>query len=319
MSPEIVGATGLALPDRSLRLAHGAPADCRLSWRRFRSPLRGGCHARSSVPSGASRRFPGCREPARPSPPSPSGSRSPTRSGSRRWASLETPRNVFVWSKAHFGAGREKASADVQTPGTWGTGVGSSTVYGYELQAHDTDVASGQEPPIRGGCYEGGGLDTSAFVRIPVPEGARLGVFRSWAYDNDPDQDLHDLGSGKPASPTVTDPPASTLIAETSTLGSIGQYPGTKSLNGLTVDTRNLCLLGRGRIRSLWGRLQQHSYGSEAPVHLDPPSLSRPRDRHLQRRADQSTSFSSSSRPSRSPGSPAAAASRRRSIALISP
>ncbi|HEY7370187.1 MAG TPA: S-layer homology domain-containing protein, partial [Thermoanaerobaculia bacterium] len=79
----------------------------------------------------------------------------------------------------------------------------------------------------------------SALAHIQVPEGARLGIFRSWAFDSDPDIDLK-YRVWETCQPYGYDPPAVTLIAENQTLAAIGYIPGAKSLNNLTVNN-GLC------------------------------------------------------------------------------
>lgn len=144
--------------------------------------------------------------------------------------------NVYVWSKAEPAGFR---ADDIEVAETWGTGVGYSTVYGYQMQAQSkySDIARG---------YPSGSLDTfcgdptggaHAFAQIQVPEGASLGTFRFWAFDSDPVQDLW-FRVWETCQPYGYDPPTTTLIAENQTLAAIGNIPGSKSLNNLTVNNR---------------------------------------------------------------------------------
>jgi hypothetical protein len=148
-------------------------------------------------------------------------------------------KNVYVWSKADLGESRARDSANVETPETWGTGVGYTTVYGYQL------LPSSDYGNLARGWPQGS-LDTYcgddsggpwAFVQIQVPEGASLGLFRHWAYDSDPDQDLW-FRVWETCQPYGCDPPTQTLIAENQTLAAIGNISGTKSLNNLKVNNQ---------------------------------------------------------------------------------
>jgi hypothetical protein len=144
-------------------------------------------------------------------------------------------RNVAVWSKADLGL----EQADVDTPETWGGAFGYSTVNALDLVPYDQDVRLGrsQSDTI---CYDN---DTShgayTYAQIHVPEGAQLKLFRSWSYDSDPNRDVK-YWVWETCQPYGYEPPSTTVIAQNSTIGAIGQYPGSKSLNDLTVNNQ-LC------------------------------------------------------------------------------
>ena len=147
--------------------------------------------------------------------------------------------NVYVWSKADLGGSRATEAANLENPETWGTGVGYSTSHGYELQVSTPDRLVGKSYTDGALCYDLSGYVTGvhAFARIQAPEGASLGQLRSWSFDSDPDQDLI-YRVWETCQAYGYDPPAHTLVAENSTLGAIGYLPGTKSLNGLTVNNQ---------------------------------------------------------------------------------
>lgn len=110
--------------------------------------------------------------------------------------------NVYVWSKAEPAGFR---ADDIEVAETWGTGVGYSTVYGYQMQAQSkySDIARG---------YPSGSLDTfcgdptggaHAFAQIQVPEGASLGTFRFWPSTRIPSRTCG-FECGRRANPTAT-------------------------------------------------------------------------------------------------------------------
>ncbi len=146
--------------------------------------------------------------------------------------------NVYVWSKADLGGGRATETANLENPETWGTGVGYSTVQSHELQEYG-DVTRLVRSWNQTYCNDNSGYPGGAYThaQIRVPEGASLGVFRFWAYDSDPDLDLW-FYVWEVCQPIGYDPPTDTLIAQGQTLGSSGHFPGSKSLNNLTVDNK---------------------------------------------------------------------------------
>lgn len=170
----------------------------------------------------------------------PAEERIPMRDPARLQA-LGFPRdatNVYVWSKADLGGSRAKDSANLETPETWGTGVGYSTVNGLALQGYVRDtqlVRTSHETYCSDNSGYPGGAST--YAQIQVPEGASLGVFRFWAYDSHADRDLW-FYAWETCQPIGYDPPTITLIAEGQTVGSSGQFPGSRSLNNLTVDNK---------------------------------------------------------------------------------
>jgi hypothetical protein len=174
----------------------------------------------------------------------PASERIPIRDPDRLEA-LGFPRdaaNVSVWSRLDLGTGRapDTASARPSEPETWGTGLGYSTVSGYELEEVVPKLTTFWNDLSLGTyCYEDSFVSAPiyAYARIPIPEGVRLKSFRSWAYDADPDVDLQ-FQVYETCQPYGYDPPAVTLIAENQTVAAIGQYPGLKSLNDLTVNNR---------------------------------------------------------------------------------
>jgi hypothetical protein len=146
--------------------------------------------------------------------------------------------NVYVWSRAELGASLAAGPANLESPETWGTGVGYSTVNGLQLQEYyvDTLLARSWDKTY---CFDDNGTYGAVYAtaQIQVPEGASLGVFRFWAYDSDPDLDLW-FYVWEVCQPIGYDPPTNTMIAQGQTLGSSGYFPGSKSLNNLTVDNK---------------------------------------------------------------------------------
>ncbi|MEP6994648.1 MAG: S-layer homology domain-containing protein [Acidobacteriota bacterium] len=170
----------------------------------------------------------------------PAAERIPIRDPDRLQA-LGFPRdatNVYVWSKADLGGSRAKESANLESPETWGTGVGYSTVDGLDLQGSIRDYSLVRSPG-QAYCFDNGGYPggVGAYAQIQVPEGASLGVFRFWAYDSHPDKDLW-FYVWETCQPIGYDPPTTTLITEGQTVGSSGQFPGSRSLNNLTANNQ---------------------------------------------------------------------------------
>jgi len=144
-------------------------------------------------------------------------------------------RNVFVWSKVDPGRGRPIADA-AQTPETWGTVPGATTVMGYRLAPMATQGYSWYSRQI-GAAYCGYGLTGSeGAAPIDLPDGVSLTQLQYWAYDTDPVNWLtFDVFEACQA-PGVGGDPVTTLIGTGETFGAPGTYYGATSLNGYTVD-----------------------------------------------------------------------------------
>ena len=146
--------------------------------------------------------------------------------------------NVYVWSRADLGGSRAAETANLESPETWGTGVGYTTVNGLQLQEYygDTRLVRNWDKTW---CADDNGAYASvhATAQIQVPDGASLGTFRFWAYDSDPDVDLW-FYVWEACQPIGYDPPTNTLIVQGQTLGSSGYFPGSRSLNNLTADNK---------------------------------------------------------------------------------
>ena len=149
-------------------------------------------------------------------------------------------RNIFVWSRADRDGAGPGSRQPFETTKSWGIARhGFTTVQGYELQEGWHEIRLGRYPEGGTFCVDNGVGGGWAWAQVDLPEGASLDLFRSWAYDADPDQDLT-FEVWETCQPYGYDPPTHTLIAENFTIGSIGYYPGNKSLNGLTVSNE-LC------------------------------------------------------------------------------
>ena len=98
-------------------------------------------------------------------------------------------KNVYVWSKADLGGSRAKDSANVETPETWGTQAGFTSVSPSHFVAFRPDYTD-LDLSLSLSCLDdssfsdccGGG----AHAQIEVPDGARLDQFLFWAYDSHP-------------------------------------------------------------------------------------------------------------------------------------
>lgn len=152
-------------------------------------------------------------------------------------------KNVYLWSKAAPTTSEAPGEKGPSETETWGTELGYSTLAGTELKAQWDEfhrlVRSENGLACSDNTYIGDALYPYAYSQVQVPEGASLERFLFWAQDSDPDRDLllvmletcQDLGRSAPVT---------TVIANTSTIGSIGYYQGNVSLHGLTANNR-LC------------------------------------------------------------------------------
>ena len=149
-------------------------------------------------------------------------------------------KNVAGWSKADPGRrsvgdapGMGAAESD-----TFGTRTGYTNVSGYELLAGIESIKLGRFTDETE-CYENPtNIEAWALAPIQVPEGARLTFFRFWALDHDPDLDLT-FQVLETCQAAGLGPPAVTLIGESFTFGSIGNYSIFASLHDLTVNNRD--------------------------------------------------------------------------------
>ena len=145
--------------------------------------------------------------------------------------------NVFVWSKAKLAGGAlldEKAAA---APETWGPATGYSTVLGSDLQEQTHDMGLDRSSDGETTCtdeaysFAGGGFATA---QIKVPDGARLGSLRFWAYDAADPRDLV-FRTYEVCQPGAG-PATNTLIGEAQTFLAIGDYAGFVPLDDLAVN-----------------------------------------------------------------------------------
>jgi hypothetical protein len=148
-------------------------------------------------------------------------------------------RGVFVWSKLDRRGVASLDSTGADTPDTWGTQNGFTTVLARELQETFKDTKL--ERFTYTYCTDTLSFTGGAWARaqVQLPEGASLGNFNSWMYDAHPDLDLT-MRFYEICQAYGYDDPVQTLVAENSTLGAIGKIPGSKSLGGLTVNN-HLC------------------------------------------------------------------------------
>ena len=163
-------------------------------------------------------------------------------------AALGMPRdakNVYAWSRADRGrGGLAKDSAAVQDPETWGAATGFTTVMGYQLQGvfFFQEFSTNQliREVDRTYCQENTGnyMRQEGMAQLSIPDGANLEQFQFWAYDEEADYDLT-FNVFETCQVVGYDPPATTLIASTDTVGSAGYTFGSKSLNGYKVNNRD--------------------------------------------------------------------------------
>jgi len=156
-----------------------------------------------------------------------------------RLAAMRFPRdakNVYVWSKADLkGESLEgEPNFDPKETESWGSAVGYTTVLAYEVQGYYEVLQHWSR-----NLLETQLLDNSSpqdgYVKINAPDGAKLISFGFWAYDTSPTEDMT-FRVWQTCQPWGTGDPVSTLVAENSTLGAIGNSVGSKSLGGLTVN-----------------------------------------------------------------------------------
>ena len=148
--------------------------------------------------------------------------------------------NVFVWSRADSGRGRPKAGA-AESPESWGTVPGGTTVMGYQLVPMTGLGYSWYQRGIGATwCgYDYNGTGSEGAAPLDLPDGVSLAQLQFWAYDVDPVNWLtFDVFEACQA-PGAGGEPITTLIGTAETFGAPGTYYGTTPLNGYTVNNTN--------------------------------------------------------------------------------
>ena len=128
-------------------------------------------------------------------------------------------------------------AAALQTPETWGTAPGYTTVMGYELHSFIGGyLVSWLEATY---CRAVAGVYPAqeAWAQLQLPDGANLGQLQFWGYDEDPNYGLtfevYESCQAPGSTPTIT------LIASADTFGSIGYYFGFTPLNDHKVNNKD--------------------------------------------------------------------------------
>ncbi len=149
-------------------------------------------------------------------------------------------KEVYVWSGADPSDGRSAAAAAVRTPESWGTAPGGTTVMGYELAgafgAFDFDWLKRELErtycPFASGVYP----TQEGVVQLEMPDGASMGQFQYWAYDEDPTYGLTFNLFESHARASASTRRRRRSLATADTFGSAGYYFGFKDLGGYQVN-----------------------------------------------------------------------------------
>ncbi len=172
----------------------------------------------------------------------PPGERVPIRDP-EELAALRLPRdarNVYRWSGADRDGVPSKNAAAPESPETWGTAPGYTTVMGYELTGlhHIFDDLAREIDKTY--CIEYAGVYPAleAVAQLQLPDGADLAQFQFWAYDEEPNYGLT-FNVFESCQGVGFDPPTVTLLASADTFGSAGSYFGFKPLNNYKVNNRD--------------------------------------------------------------------------------
>jgi len=130
-----------------------------------------------------------------------------------------------------------KDAAALQTPETWGTAAGYTTVMAYALrEAYNYTLVRELE---RTYCRQFAGFYPAqeAWAQLALPDGAKLAQLQFWAYDDDPNYGL--TFEVYETCQVGGSPPTMTLIASADTFGAIGYYFGFTPLNDHQVNNRD--------------------------------------------------------------------------------
>ncbi len=166
----------------------------------------------------------------------PSGRRIPI-TDPDRLAALGFPRdagNVYQWFGASSGV--STSAAAIQTPETWGTATGFTTVSPSSLRS---EHGSGLLPePERAYCELGAGgqgAAQEALAQLELPEGAGLDYLQVWGYDDEPTYGLTAV-LYEFCQAVGFNPPTTTLIGSLGTIGANGYTYDATPLNGYRVN-----------------------------------------------------------------------------------
>ena len=154
-------------------------------------------------------------------------------------AAIGMPRdakNVFRWSRPGAEAVPSVTAAAIQSPQTWGTAAGFTTVSPMNLVAeHSSSVLP---EPERAYCFLGAGgqgLAQEALAEVQLPAGAGLDYLELWGYDEEPTYGvtatLYEFCQA-----VGYNPPTTTLIGSIGTLGAGGYTYDATPLYGYRVN-----------------------------------------------------------------------------------
>jgi len=140
-----------------------------------------------------------------------------------------------------FAAGLLSAQAPVpalETPESFGTAAGYTTMMGYDLRQNDDTLLDGRHGATI--CKDFFGLTDAVmqgYGHLALPDGAKLSQLQFWAYDVNPDWltvSLHETCQAVGFNPPVT-----TELGSADTYGTIGRYFGFVPLNDHRVNNRD--------------------------------------------------------------------------------
>ena len=147
--------------------------------------------------------------------------------------------NVYVWSKAERGGTRVTDSSAFETPQTWGTAAGYTSIMGHELRSSFDGLVEYLGATY---CEAGSGGDPShpgaGNAQLQLPDGATLSQLQFWAYDIDAQYGLT-VNLFESCQAVGANPPVTTLIGSVDTFGAIGTYFGFTPLNNYRVNNRD--------------------------------------------------------------------------------
>jgi hypothetical protein len=152
------------------------------------------------------------------------------------WGFSRDARHVAISSKATF-QGVVGATQAPAVPDAWGSNTGYTPIAGFHLLPADPASYIVNNQGANGAVCLGSGLpECLAYVQIPLPEGVVLDQLEGWAYDVDPDKDLHYIVVESCQTPGGTQ---STILGGFDPVQSLGDYYFSMGLGGGTTTNRN--------------------------------------------------------------------------------
>lgn len=146
-------------------------------------------------------------------------------------------RNVYRWSRASEGA--SKVAAAVQSPDTWGTATGFTSVSAMDLaREHYSGLI---REPDRSYCppgFGGSAAAQEALAELQLPDGAALEYLGVWGYDEEPDYALT-VRLFEFCQAVGYNPPTTTLIGSLDSIGAAGDTYDVTPLNNYPVSNQN--------------------------------------------------------------------------------